>query len=519
VGGAGFRNRRATDRVIAGVREAERRALSSDPPVPVPRPAANISWASVLVTGPVITDPVPPDSGDPDVPGYTEQDHYPGLLTYRDDTSTSAADRWYEDVEIPCLVIPYNEGEVLAENKRYAGFVAGSRNGKPLVVAVAAAGGQGGGQGACGPGCGWVARLKTATDCITVSVVSGVSPQTLKLQHTGNGLWSSSPAVFVYPSGSGVVTFWGSNGDPRMPALAIDGKKLFWDCCGDGTAQFSGGALSGHAAPAGAPCAGDLFTVKAQCVDCNCPINGWAGPGWYCVEYAAGPPRVCVATELLDADRCNPDIIICSGPYATRADAEADCCLWGGVGWYCVDNGSGVCVATYLDITARCDPAVIPTICSGPYASEAAATAACGTIGECCGTGSTASFTTAGLGTNPDFVGDPWFCDCSVMNRAWSLPYDSTVGINKIWKQTVSVSSNCYGNGVIVATLTCSFDIDHPEMNGVNLTFDFGADRTASYIAPLDGWKCPGVNAMTKDPGASYPECTNWPSTILVTMS
>jgi hypothetical protein len=65
--------------------------------------------------------------------------------------------------------------------------------------------------------------------------------------------------------------------------------------------------------------------LKAEC-SC-CPIDGWQGDGWYCVEDTG--PSDCYAIELLEADNDHCDgadpFVICSGPYASQALAEVDC--------------------------------------------------------------------------------------------------------------------------------------------------------------------------------------------------
>jgi hypothetical protein len=53
------------------------------------------------------------------------------------------------------------------------------------------------------------------------------------------------------------------------------------------------------------------------------PIVGWGGAGWYCVENTG--PNDCVVVELLNDDRCDTNVVICSGPYATESAAEAVC--------------------------------------------------------------------------------------------------------------------------------------------------------------------------------------------------
>lgn len=53
----------------------------------------------------------------------------------------------------------------------------------------------------------------------------------------------------------------------------------------------------------------------------GCAIPGWRGPGWYCILFAGE----CIHVELLVEDECNDLITICSGPYATEALALAAC--------------------------------------------------------------------------------------------------------------------------------------------------------------------------------------------------
>jgi hypothetical protein len=54
----------------------------------------------------------------------------------------------------------------------------------------------------------------------------------------------------------------------------------------------------------------------------TCPaIAGWGGAGYYCVTVGSA----CVPVELLDSDKCDTSIVICSGPYATLDEATAVC--------------------------------------------------------------------------------------------------------------------------------------------------------------------------------------------------
>lgn len=84
---------------------------------------------------------------------------------------------------------------------------------------------------------------------------------------------------------------------------------------------------------------------------CN-SIDGWEGPGFYCVRdidtsglsgasgsesgeepsesgmvegMLVGATNPCRVVELLEQDRCNSAIEICSGPYATQDEAELEC--------------------------------------------------------------------------------------------------------------------------------------------------------------------------------------------------
>lgn len=116
-------------------------------------------------------------------------------------------------------------------------------------------------------------------------------------------------------------------------------------------------------------------------------IPGYTGPGWYLTS--AGKLNLTDdSTEL-----CRPLTIIC-GPYDSEALLDAaiadgscfpDGCTpipgWGGAGWYCVEapGGSGpTCEPLELLAGDECDTTI--TICGGPYADEATATAACGEV-------------------------------------------------------------------------------------------------------------------------------------------
>lgn len=65
-----------------------------------------------------------------------------------------------------------------------------------------------------------------------------------------------------------------------------------------------------------------LLSIRV-CQGC-CSMDGWDGPGWYCIR-AAGTDDDCEPLELLEEDRCRTDIEICSGPYVDEAAANAVC--------------------------------------------------------------------------------------------------------------------------------------------------------------------------------------------------
>lgn len=53
-------------------------------------------------------------------------------------------------------------------------------------------------------------------------------------------------------------------------------------------------------------------------------LDGYAGPGWYCVR-DAGTEDACEALYLANEDRCDDTIEICSGPYLSEEAAVAGC--------------------------------------------------------------------------------------------------------------------------------------------------------------------------------------------------
>lgn len=137
--------------------------------------------------------------------------------------------------------------------------------------------------------------------------------------------------TFVYVGGSGTFEFGYTDGEFWLKL-----NNLFLVPCGDGC--YSGSWITGHGNDATGTseeeqesCNATAFTV---CVSCTCcPIEGWAGEGWYCVTDSStgtGTGTSTALTEcevmyLLDEDKCDDEIIICAGPYPTQADADAAC--------------------------------------------------------------------------------------------------------------------------------------------------------------------------------------------------
>lgn len=176
--------------------------------------------------------------------------------------------------------------------------------------------------------CLWLAGLRP-TDCLVLTLVSGALPdQIIYLAWDdviGDGGGWVSEDTFNYGSGSGIVEFWVTEGYPH---LAIDGKELLFLTCGSDTIRFAGGPYTGHdtGEPPSSVCSlAGTFVVQIACT--CCPTEGWNGAGWYCIDFGDGCPGG--AVFLVEADRCDTDIVICSGPYATEAEAQAACPTFG----------------------------------------------------------------------------------------------------------------------------------------------------------------------------------------------
>lgn len=97
--------------------------------------------------------------------------------------------------------------------------------------------------------------------------------------------------------------------------------------CGCNWATFAVGDpfVCGGATAPGGPCK-NRVTIRVEWKCCN-PIEGWGGPGWYCIK-PAGRVAGCRVAELLGNAACDRTIEICSGPYVDEAAAESVCSLY-----------------------------------------------------------------------------------------------------------------------------------------------------------------------------------------------
>lgn len=171
-----------------------------------------------------------------------------------------------------------------------------------------------------GGGCE-LARLKT-TDCIKVTGPTN----TVWLRWAGSQ-WISNAEFQYLDVMDGVVTAR-YNSTTRKMDVEVDGLGLY-DC---GNGCFTGGPLTGHIRSGTdftAECEGEVFSA---CIECTCcPIDGWHGPGIYCVNVLTAGTGTgttnadCEVLTLDEEDACDTDLRICSGPYATQAEADAVC--------------------------------------------------------------------------------------------------------------------------------------------------------------------------------------------------
>jgi hypothetical protein len=214
----------------------------------------------------------------------------------------------------------------------------------------------------CDPsGWGWVAGLLYLddpdadppvhfSDCLKLTVLSaagfcaGISTgQVLHLRTTDGITWRSqewdcdpAPGEWIDEAfvcdpdtvkGAAVFSVDDTTGFPTLMVCGVS-HKLTLTCGGNGVVVFTGGGTDycDGAVPSAA-CQDNTFVVQLTC-EC-CSIDGWQGPGWYCVletgDDCDDPDKTVTVLELLDADRCNTAIVICSCKYASEGLANAAC--------------------------------------------------------------------------------------------------------------------------------------------------------------------------------------------------
>jgi hypothetical protein len=170
-------------------------------------------------------------------------------------------------------------------------------------------------------------RATGPTNTVQLSRVAGGEPDAIYLDRPTvdvvqllypSDKWVSE-APLEYPAdppedSPGELVAWYAQG---LVHLSLSGKELMH--CGNGC--WRGGPLTGHTAQATESCAGVTFDV---CLTCHCcTIPGFDGEGAYCIENTG--PDDCMAVWLTESDGCDTDIIICSGPYPSLAEANTVC--------------------------------------------------------------------------------------------------------------------------------------------------------------------------------------------------
>lgn len=174
-------------------------------------------------------------------------------------------------------------------------------------------------------GCGWLAGLKQ-TECLEV-LVNGVA-QYVYLSSSDRLTWTSVNPVAICGTDHTVTVTKNAGGVPQLTLTGIgSGAPTYtgvFSCCVCKTVKwaFPLDVLCPDDTDPGDPCL-NVVEVSARWIAC-CPIAGWKGAGWYCTR-TAGTSDPCAAEELLEADKCNATIEICSGPYATELEASANC--------------------------------------------------------------------------------------------------------------------------------------------------------------------------------------------------
>ena len=73
-----------------------------------------------------------------------------------------------------------------------------------------------------------------------------------------------------------------------------------------------------------------ILCDACPCVDDDIPCSelaNWDGAGWYCARQFFVDR--CLPVELLEDYLCDPDLQLCTGPYATEAEANEACIITG----------------------------------------------------------------------------------------------------------------------------------------------------------------------------------------------
>ncbi len=171
--------------------------------------------------------------------------------------------------------------------------------------------------------CSWLAGL-VDTDCLILTVVSATglcseidTTQVVVLEwDSGDTRWEGL-TDFTSDAGAGAVVF----DDPDPPTLTIDGESgRYLGCDGTGGLLFAFGKSPLCTEGSSGTC-NNSFVVRIAC-SC-CPIDGWLYPAWYCARPTDGGE--CTALYISENDKCDSTVTICSGPYADEATATAAC--------------------------------------------------------------------------------------------------------------------------------------------------------------------------------------------------
>ncbi|MDY3558127.1 hypothetical protein R5W23_000848 [Gemmata sp. JC673] len=193
----------------------------------------------------------------------------------------------------------------LTTGNRYLCTRTGDDSAGARFRAVAFNSSSGGGGGGGGSDCSWLTAVVSADCWEAVFPEVGTDPIPLPLELEVGGEDES-------------ITF-----DPVTPSLTWKGVVGVLSGCDCPCATFAFKRVEVFPWEALAPdVCSRLYYVKV-CQTC-CSIPGWGGPGWYCIR-EAGTDDACEPQELTKEDRCDDTIEICAGPFATQAEAEAEC--------------------------------------------------------------------------------------------------------------------------------------------------------------------------------------------------